>query len=151
TLVRRSAVLALGTSAHASEKEVIEALMRIGRGDSDTVTMSFSYIALGRIAKGGNEAIERFLFEELNRVPQQRRAFVVLGLGLTGDKEQEDRLLKLFAEEKELSMRAATAVSLGLLGEPKASAPLRAALENTPDPVFRSYVALALGMLGDKS
>jgi HEAT repeat protein len=150
TQVRRSAVLALGASAQASDKELIEALMRTARSDSDTVTMSFAYIALGRIAKGGNETIERFLVEELNRVPQQRRAFVVLGLGLTGDKEQEERLIRFFAEEKELSLRAATAVAMGLMGGGRSAAPLRAALE-TPDPVFRSYVALALGMLGDKA
>ncbi|MFO0982405.1 MAG: HEAT repeat domain-containing protein [Planctomycetota bacterium] len=149
TMVRRSAALALGACAQDSEKEIVEGLMRTARSDSDNVTTDFCHIALGRIGKGGNPAIGQFLLEELNRVTHQRRAFVLLALGLLRNKDTEDRLLKVFEDEKELSLRGAAAIALGLVQSAKAIAPLRAALEGTPDPVFRSYVALALGMVGD--
>lgn len=163
---RRAAALGIGwLLADGDERDVLKALRKRQRLDSDVTIRNFLSISMGRI--GGRYGVEPLLealsegrggllvhqgvvnAPRIRMGARSRISFAALGVGLSRDPAGLGPLLEMFSEEREISTRAALAVAIGLAGDARAAKPLRNALRSTKEPVFRSYVVLALGLLGD--
>lgn len=145
--VRRSAAIALGVLARKSgNSSAIERMSKSMRDDPDLVVRNFAAISLGYV--GGAEAVKA-LRNEVQNGAKTLRPFAALALGLTGDPESFDLLLRLFNTEPDPSTRGAFAIALGLLRDGRAAPDLRKALAKEGEPVVKGHVALAIGMIGD--
>lgn len=144
--VRRSAVIALGTCASPSDKDVVEAIINKLKTDPDNIMKNFCFMALGQI---GGETAEVYLAEQMKEVTRAYLPYVGLALGVTRNPKFGPDVLKAFIATKDLTTRSALAVALGLLKHKEAIGELRKSVDKGGDPIFRGYCALALGMIKD--
>jgi len=147
-VVRRSAALALGARG---DSRSLSALMKTARTEKNGGLRAFAYLALGeRNAAGiGNgspaEFLARCLAMERGRIA---RPYLVLAMGLSGDRRLAHEVRKLFLEESP-NVRSAAALSLGLLGAAGTVSLLeREFLEARSVPDLRARCGEALGLIG---
>jgi hypothetical protein len=176
-MTRYAAVIALGQIAPQGDaelqKRVVAALADVVKGDakgSDTQTVNFALIALGRVAgvraaddgSGGcpvevrDRAIDvlKKAFDE-----PRSRSFAALGLGLAGREHDlgvrvplaEKIRVALARERGDNEARGALVVSLGMLRDRNAVGVLQDLLDGKEDVKLHGTAAVALGLIGDRS
>ncbi len=162
--VRQSATIALGRLAGVESVETVDRLLAEVADGKDAQTRRFALIALARIGASDpdrqalevHDLIERRLLSETTKPSHAgHESWGGLALALYARQQDRavqaraiDRLLKVYAEEKDPSNRAAFAVSLGLLDAQRAVPLIEVDFVESSDRLFKGYAAVALGLLG---
>ncbi len=142
---RVGAATALGSLVQPSQQTTIELVGKLLDKERHPGVKSMLAISLGRI---GGEHSERILIGQLKRVGQQLRAFVYLGLGISGSETAGAALHREFLRVKNGGDRSACALALGLADYRAAIPDLRRELKER-HAMFAPYGMLALGLLND--
>jgi HEAT repeat protein len=143
--LRQCAALALGAIARPADGPALAALARAALEDDDGATRAFSIMALGRIGgAGGREALRPLLDGQRGT---EDRPFVILALGIAGDRPSAPVIRRLFREEPHL--RGSAVLALGLIGDREAAPEVREIAFGKGDAGLRSHGITALGLMGD--
>jgi HEAT repeat protein len=153
TQVRRALAMALGTMGR--ESSTIQALQRAYKIDRDRGVQSFALVSLAQLKKEESnkivvrEILRRALMNEKNGVV---RGFAALAVGLTGDAEGGQLLLRVFKEDGDPEVRAAATIGLGIIKYIPALPDLGHEV-NKPRGIgdARGYACIAMGMIGHPS
>jgi HEAT repeat protein len=143
--LRQCAAIALGMVAKPADGAALAALGRAAVGDDDASVRSFSIMALGEIGGAGGREVLRSLVDGFRG--QEDRPFVVLALGIAGDKASAPLFRRFFREEAQL--RGPSVLALGLVGDREAAPEIRGVAFGKGDPPLRSHCITALGLMGD--
>ncbi|MEM8882711.1 MAG: HEAT repeat domain-containing protein [Planctomycetota bacterium] len=145
--VRRSAAVALGVLGKPMDAIAVQTLRGTARGGRDDPLRHFSLVSLGRI--GGKSTVD-FLLGELKVVRNEDREFVLIALGLSGDRRVAPTLVRALQTERNAKRKSAAAISIGLLGDPTIAAELHKEFRHAKDWLLMQSCSLALGMLDYK-
>jgi len=149
---RAFAAVALGEIG--SPKAADHLLYAYRKGDGVVVpyaALGLALLARNAKADGVSERIVPFLRAQfLERKNVDLRGALALSLGIVGDREAVEPLVKLLKKPGDPTLRGHVAVGLGLIGAKEAAPALRKALTDRSDPTVKREIALALGLLGDR-
>jgi HEAT repeat protein len=147
---RRAAAAALGLVAHPGATKVIERLAGMLEHESDAVSRHFAAVSLGRIGGADAQDALRTAFVS-QRLGDDMRPWVALGLGLTERNEPGDTvvplLVKQLKHESNSSTTAAYAVALGLCRSEQAM-PTLLEMSRSKSTEVAGYAAISLGLSG---
>lgn len=149
--VRRSAILALGVLADATDAETVKRLQAEVDRAREPQIRNWALISLGKI--GGNAA-KKTLLRTLIDSQKSTKAFAALGLGIMlrdkPDVNAANHVLNTFRDIKGDSVRGGLAIALGMMGHDVAEKDLLELTMSKGDPDLRGYCAIGLGLLDAK-
>lgn len=145
---RSAMAVALGLLNAKSQAEVIfDELKR----NKDKNFKGYLCISLGLMNyKAAAEQIRKIAATEISNFRLRLQA--ATALGLMGDTEAVDVLIKALKEGQTVTVTSSAAQALGLIGDISAIAPLRKILDDKKtNDLARAFAAVALGIIGEKT
>jgi hypothetical protein len=116
----------------------------------DKALQGYLCIGLGLMNhKASAEKIRTIAEKEISNFRLRLQA--ATSLGLMGDTEAVQILIKALKEGETLSVTSSAAKALGLIGDVSAIAPLREILKENKNKLARAFAAVALGIIGEKT
>jgi HEAT repeat protein len=144
TGLRRSAAIALGKIARASDQAAVDALIGAARNDPDELVRHFAAISLGGVA---DAAIKKSLEKMFVDAGAIARPFLALALALAKDADAAPMLRDALKNETDESTKSSYCVALGLLGDKPAAPLIAKQVEDRGRIWLQGYAAIALGLL----
>lgn len=148
---RRSAVLALGAVADASDDKTTDVLLHQLNNSRDIATRCVAALSLGRI---GSERAAPALRYSYRKGSLRLRPFAAIGLGLlarhAGLEDSTQCLLYDLRNRADPQLRASLCVAVGLAAE-KGAASILGDIVEGDDPIgLRAHAAFSLGLIGER-
>ena len=144
--IRRSAAIALGKIATATDIDAVAALFR-ALDDSDPVTRHFAAVALGAMA---DDDIRESIRKGFPKAERPDRPFYALALGIAHDSAGGPIVRAALRSESVEDLRSGYCIALGLMGDADAVPQLERAAAERGEIWLPGYAALALGMIGSR-
>ncbi|MHC4922691.1 MAG: HEAT repeat domain-containing protein [Planctomycetota bacterium] len=145
TVIRQFAAASAPRLMTEADEDALANLAQVASEDRDVTARRFATLSLGQI---GGELSRRVLMNLLARGKATDRPFIVLALGLAGEKAAAPSLQKMFRSSGEPELQGAIAISLGLLGHAPAAEQLTGVVDSRRDHHLRGYCLTALGLMG---
>jgi HEAT repeat protein len=142
--LRRSAAVALGRIAKATDAAASDALMSALTDDRDEMVRHFAAISLGGFRDAAISATIRELFAGANT---PSRPFLALALALAKDSDSAPLLRAALVAETDESVKASLCISLAMLGDREAAPLLERRVRDRGLVWLQGYAALSLGIL----
>ena len=146
--VQSALAVAVGLTRHGPALPVLQRLLR----DSEHQETLAGYCCIATALLGDSAAVPE-LTAVLER--SKRRPLLLLqaavGLGRRGDRNANERLLRMLADSESVAVLAALANAIGQIGDRRAIEPLLAMTRDAElTKLARAFVAAALGGVGDR-
>jgi HEAT repeat protein len=142
--LRRSAAIALGKIARATDVAAVEALVTAATNDPDEAVRHFAAISLGGMTDAATTSRLENMFPS---APGYARPFVALALAIAHDKQAAKAVRDALAKETDESAKAAYCMALGLLGDTESAPLVQQQLKDRGRVWLQGYAALALGLM----
>jgi HEAT repeat protein len=150
--VRQAAALAVGAVSPASEKDAVEALVKVLQEDRDPGARAAAAVSLGVV--GGDEALAA-LRRCYDRDDPSVRCFAAVATGMLARKANRPQLVANLVHDLKRGTRhellGATCVAVGLAGATDAMPMLRKIVVDGGDPEVAALAVVALALVGDRA
>jgi HEAT repeat protein len=142
--LRRSAAVALGRMASASDDAAAAALLTALAGDVDEIVRHFAAISLGEFH---DAAVNAKVEKQFGEARSAQRPFLALALALGKDAAAAPVVRDALAKETNESVKASFCIALALLGDQDAAPLLEKAASDHGMIWLQGYAALGLGIM----
>jgi len=120
------------------------------RNTKDTLLRGYLCVSLGLINyKNSGEYIREIIRTRATNYTMRLQA--ATALGLMGDADAVDILVKTLQNGRTLTVTSSAAQALGRIGDVGAIKPLNAVMLGNENPIARAFAAVALGIVGEKT